>query len=243
MSAQELSQKKILIFGGTGELMGEIARCFAKHDATVIIIGRTLKEPIEQIEFIEFDILKDDIHSLFQQIYEKYTYIDMIINGAGVNASTDLLQLQPKEIVHIFEINFYFVVQCCIEYIQRTLALNKSGKIINIGSVSAIHPLSKVFMYSASKAALHNFSKNIAREYGGQGITTNILVPGFFPAEQNKKILDAERKQTILNETPVNRFGKPSDLNGMMLLLASDDSSFINGAELVIDGGFCITKI
>ena len=62
-------------------------------------------------------------------------------------------------------------------------------------------------------------------------------------AEQNKNILDAERKQTIINQTPVNRFGKPSDLNGMMLLLASEDSSFINGAELVIDGGYCITKI
>ena len=95
MSLPELSQKKIIIFGGTCELMGEIANCFAKYDANVIIIGRTLKQPIEQIEFIEFDILKDDIHSLFQQIYEKYTYIDMIINGAGVNSSTDLLQLQP----------------------------------------------------------------------------------------------------------------------------------------------------
>ena len=68
--------------------------------------------------------------------------------------------------------------------------MNKKGKILNIGSVSGINPLSRVFMYSASKAALHNFSKNIAREYGEFGINTNILVPGFFPAEQNKKILD-----------------------------------------------------
>ena len=153
------------------------------------------------------------------------------------------LNITSTEINNIFEINFNFVVKCCQLYIQKTLELKKPGKILNIGSVSALNPLSNVFMYSASKAALHNFSKNIAREYGHKNIVTNILVPGFFPAKQNEKILSESRKISIFNQTPMQRFGNPKELIGMVSLLASDSSSFINGAELVIDGGYSITKI
>ena len=98
-------------------------------------------------------------------------------------------------------------------------------------------------MYSASKAALHNLSKNLAREYGNRNITTNILVPGFFPAEQNKNILSKSRVNNIMKLTPMNRFGKPEELFSMVNMLASDESTFINGSELVIDGGYSITKI
>ena len=167
----------------------------------------------------------------------------MLINGAGINSSTSFLDITENEINNIFEINFNFVAKCCQNYIDRTLKMNKKGKILNIGSVSGINPLSRVFMYSASKAALHNLSKNIAREYGEYGINTNILVPGFFPAEQNKKILDVERTNQIFEQTPMKRFGEPSELTGIVNLLASENSSFINGSELVVDGGYCVTKI
>lgn len=245
----DLSNKTILIFGGTGELMSSIATSLYKNNAKVIIIGRNLKQNIEnlvdtnKIDFIKFDILDGDLKELFKNIYNKYLYIDMIINGAGINSATPLLDIQQDEINNIFEINFNFVVKCCQLYIKNTLELNKPGKILNIGSVSAINPLSKVFIYSASKAALHNFSKNLAREYGDRNITTNILVPGFFPAEQNKKILSEERIKQIFSQTPMNRFGYPNELTGIVNLLVSDNSSFINGSELVIDGGYCITKI
>ena len=126
---------------------------------------------------------------------------------------------------------------------SKTLQLQKPGRIINIGSVSALNPLSKVFMYSASKAAVHNLSKNLAREYGSDNITTNILVPGFFPAEQNRKILSPERVSQIIPQTPMNRFGNPSELIGIVSLLFGEQGTFINGAELVVDGGYSVTKI
>ena len=246
----DLKNKKIVIFGGTGELMGNIAISLNISGAQCIIIGRKLKENLlkeyvdkGEIDYIHFDILNGDLEDLFETIYNKYQYIDMLINGAGINSSTPFLNISQEEINNIFEINFNFVVKCCQNYIDRTLKINKKGKILNIGSVSGINPLSRVFMYSASKAALHNFSKNIAREYGGFGINTNILVPGFFPAEQNKKILDIERTNKIFAQTPMKRFGTPSELSGMVNLLASENSSFINGSELVIDGGYCINKI
>jgi len=244
----DLSGNNVLVFGGTGKLMSEISHSLVSHGANVIIVGRN-KDKVEtlishkNVAFYRFDIQSDNLAILFERIYQKYKYIHMLINGAGVNSSKDILDVNYNDMINLFNINFFFVVECCQIYIEKTLQLNKPGKIINIGSISGITPLSKVFMYSASKSALHNFSKNIAREYGNRNITTNILVPGFFPAEQNKQILNEARKKDILDHTPLNRFGEPNDLCGMVLLLASNMSDFINGSELVIDGGFNSSKI
>ena len=140
-----------------------------------------------------------------------------------------------------------------------------------MGSITGLSPLSKVFMYGASKAALSNLSKNLAREYG-ETIRINLLIPGFFPAEQNRKLLTEERTATIMQHTPAKRFGEPQvknrggcthgraslpprpptaspapliqELVPVCILLASRAaSSFINGAEIVVDGGFAATKI
>ena len=115
---------------------------------------------------------------------------------------------------------------------------SKSGSIINLGSASGLQPLSRVFTYSASKAAVHNLSKNLAREWATSGVRVNILVPGFFPAEQNRKVLNPERDRArIMAKTPMKRFGEAHELVGATLLLASDAGSFITGAEIVVDGG------
>jgi NAD(P)-dependent dehydrogenase (short-subunit alcohol dehydrogenase family) len=105
--------------------------------------------------------------------------------------------------------------------------------------MSGLVPLSRVFTYSASKAAVHNLSKNLAREWAPQRIRVNTLVPGFFPAEQNRKILSPERVTAILGHTPMRRFGEAAELAGATLLLASDRAGgFITGAEIVVDGGY-----
>ena len=115
---------------------------------------------------------------------------------------------------------------------------------INVGSMSALTPLSRVFTYSASKAAVHNVSKNLAREWAPLGIRVNVLVPGFFPAEQNRKVLTPDRVASILGHTPMGRFGEARELVGATLLLASERAgSFITGTELVVDGGFHATAI
>jgi NAD(P)-dependent dehydrogenase (short-subunit alcohol dehydrogenase family) len=95
-----------------------------------------------------------------------------------------------------------------------------------------------VFTYSMTKAAVHNLTKNLAREWGPLGIRCNVVVPGFFPAEQNRKILSPERVASILSHTPMGRFGEIDELGGAALLLASDAGRFITGTELVVDGGF-----
>jgi NAD(P)-dependent dehydrogenase (short-subunit alcohol dehydrogenase family) len=113
------------------------------------------------------------------------------------------------------------------------------GSILNIGSVTSHLPLSRVFAYSASKAAVVNYTKNVAREYGEKGVRVNSLCPGFFPAEQNRKILDAARVAKIMAQTPMNRFGEPHELIGAVLLLCSRVAgSFTTGTEIYVDGGF-----
>ena len=100
-----------------------------------------------------------------------------------------------------------------------------------------------MFTYSATKAAVHNLSKNLAREWASKGVRVNVLVPGFFPAEQNRKILNPDRVASIMAQTPMARFGEAYELAGAALLLASDAGSFITGVELVVDGGFGVMKI
>ena len=119
------------------------------------------------------------------------------------------------------------------------LKAERPGSIINLGSISGLNPLSRVFTYSASKAAIHNLSKNLAREWADKGIRVNTLVPGFFPAEQNRKILSKSRVAQILGKTPAKRFGDPEELIGATLLLSSEKAGgFITGLEMVVDGGF-----
>ena len=117
------------------------------------------------------------------------------------------------------------------------------ASIINVGSMSGVIPLSRVFTYSMSKAAVHNISRNLAREWGEQGIRVNTLVPGFFPAEQNRKVLTRERVRQIMGHTPMNRFGEAHELSGATLLLASGAGSFITGVELIVDGGYAAMTI
>jgi NAD(P)-dependent dehydrogenase (short-subunit alcohol dehydrogenase family) len=127
----------------------------------------------------------------------------------------------------------------CQVFGKHMVERGNGGSIINVGSISGLTPLSRVFTYSASKAAVHNLTKNLAREWAPHRVRVNTLVPGFFPAEQNRKVLTSDRVADILGHTPTGRFGEPSELVGASVLLASEKAgAFITGAELVVDGGY-----
>jgi NAD(P)-dependent dehydrogenase (short-subunit alcohol dehydrogenase family) len=124
------------------------------------------------------------------------------------------------------------------------LGQHTPASIINVASLSAITPLSRVFTYSATKAAVLSLTQNLAREWGPHGIRVNAISPGFFPAEQNRKILSPDRVEDIMRHTPMHRFGAPTELAGAILLLASARAgSFLTGANIVVDGGFMAMTI
>jgi NAD(P)-dependent dehydrogenase (short-subunit alcohol dehydrogenase family) len=141
-------------------------------------------------------------------------------------------------------VNLDSVRTSCQVFGAHLLSRRTSGSIINIASLSGITPLSRVFTYSATKGAVINLTRNLAREWAPRGIRVNALAPGFFPAEQNKAILSEERVESILRHTPMNRFGVPDELAGAILLMASPRAgSFLTGETIVVDGGFSAMSI
>ncbi|MEO6874914.1 MAG: SDR family oxidoreductase [Opitutaceae bacterium] len=172
-------------------------------------------------------------------VVKKSGHIDIVINGAGVNSATPFFDITEEEFDRVMRVDLKSVFLGCQVFGQYLIERGSGGSIINLGSMAGVAPISRVFTYSAAKAALHNLSLNLAREWAPHKVRVNVLVPGFFPAEQNKKVLTPERVASIMGRTPMKRFGEARELVGATLLLASDGAgSFITGEELMVDGGF-----
>lgn len=248
-----LQGRVAVVIGGTGELCGAMAEAFAGAGAHAVLVGRDAAKAEARLARIrgaggsaEFQAGeatdKADLARLRDALLSRHGRIDILVNGAGVNSPTPFLEIDEAQLDRILGINVKGVVFGCQVFGEAMVAAGR-GSIINLGSESAILPLSRVFTYSASKAAVHNLSKNLAREWAPRGVRVNTLVPGFFPAEQNRRVLTPERVASILGKTPMGRFGEARELAGASLLLASDAGSFITGAEIVVDGGFAAMSI
>lgn len=249
-----LQGKTAVVIGGTGELCGAMATALAGAGAEVVLVGRNAEKAREKITgiedaggrgyFIATDVTSHEgLKRLLAQVIEQSGQCDILINGAGINSPTPFLEVPEDEYDSIFEVNTKAVFLACQVFGSYFLKSNISASIINLGSMSGVIPLSRVFTYSMSKAAVHNISKNLAREWAPSNIRVNTIVPGFFPAEQNKKVLTTERVDQIMGHTPMKRFGEAHELSGATLLLASDAGSFITGTEILVDGGYAAMTI
>ncbi len=250
-----LKGRTAVVIGGTGELCGAIAEGFAEAGSTVVLVGRDAAKAEKRLAniaaaggqayFVSADASKkNELEALLAEVLKRSGSCDILVNGAGVNSATPFLDISEDEYDRIMNINTKAVFLAS-QVFGRYFVENKiAASIINLGSMSGLTPLSRVFTYSLSKAAVHNLSKNLAREWAPLGIRVNTLVPGFFPAEQNKKVLVPERIAKIMSHTPMNRFGSANELVGAALLLASNAAgSFITGHELVVDGGYSAMTI
>jgi NAD(P)-dependent dehydrogenase (short-subunit alcohol dehydrogenase family) len=248
-----LSEKTAVVIGGTGELCGAMAEGLAAAGAKVVLVGRDASKAEKrmaaimagggQVSFEPCEATsREALESLADRVSKGHGKIDILVNGAGVNSATPFLEISDEEMDRIININLK-AVMVASQIFGKLMLASGCGSIINLGSMSGIIPLSRVFTYSATKAAVHNLSKNLAREWAAQGVRVNTLVPGFFPAEQNRKVLTPDRVASIMGHTPMKRFGEARELIGATLLLASDAGSFITGTELVVDGGFASMTI
>ncbi len=250
-----LSGKVAVITGGTGELCGAMAEGLAGAGVEVVLLGRNADKAGARLErikaaggkgwFITAEATsRADLERVRDEVLAKSGRIDIVINGAGVNSATPFFDITEDEFERILAINVKGVFLSCQVFGRYLVERGQGGSIINVGSMSGLTPLSRVITYSLSKAAVHNFSKNLAREWATKGVRVNVIVPGFFPAEQNRKVLTPERVASIMAHTPIKRFGEARELIGATLLLASDGAgSFITGEELVVDGGFASMTI
>jgi NAD(P)-dependent dehydrogenase (short-subunit alcohol dehydrogenase family) len=245
-----LTSKVAVVIGGTGELCGAMAEGLAAAGAEVVVVGRNEDKARARLARIEEAGGKGwfhpaeatnraDLEGLLGAVLQRSGRVDIVVNGAGINSATPFFDITEEEFDRIVRVNFKGVFFGCQVFGKHLVDAGQGGSIINIGSMSGLVPLSRVFTYSATKSAVHNLSLNLAREWAPHRVRVNVLVPGFFPAEQNRKILQPERIAKIMAHTPMNRFGEARELIGATLLLASDTAgSFITGDELVVDGGF-----
>lgn len=244
-----LNGKVAVVIGGTGELCGAMAEGLAGAGAEVVLVGRNEENATARLArineiggkayFLSAEASdKAQLQQLLDTILKRSGRVDIVINGAGVNSPTPFLDIAEDEFERIIDINLKGVFLGCQVFGKYLVDRGEGGSIINLGSMSGIVPLSRVFTYSASKAAVHNLSKNLAREWATKNVRVNVLVPGFFPAEQNRKVLTPERVASIMGHTPAKRFGEAKELIGATLLLAGGAGSFITGAEIVVDGGY-----
>jgi len=250
-----LSGQVAVVTGGTGVLGGALCQGLARAGATVIVAGRNRERGEERVNmiaaaggaaaFLPVEVAdRDSVQALLDATLAQYGRVDILVNGAGVNSASPYLEVTDKDWDYVLDSNLKSVHLGCQIFgrhmVERCDAnAGDCGAILNIASITAAIPLSRVFAYSATKAAVVNLTQNVAREFAPHNVRVNALCPGFFPAEQNRKILDAERTASILRQTPMARFGSPEELVGATILLLSRTAgSFITGAACYVDGGF-----
>lgn len=250
-----LAGKVAVVVGGTGELCGAMAEGLAAAGAEVVLVGRDAGKAEARlariagaggkVHFVAAEATsRAELEALRDEVLHRCGQIDVLVNGAGVNSATPFFDIAEDEFDRILRVNLKGVFLGCQVFGKYLVERGAGGSVINLGSMSGLLPLSRVFTYSASKAAVHNLSRNLAREWAPHRVRVNTLVPGFFPAEQNRKVLTPDRVTRILGHTPAARFGEARELVGATLLLASDAAGgFITGAELVVDGGFSAMTI
>jgi NAD(P)-dependent dehydrogenase (short-subunit alcohol dehydrogenase family) len=186
---------------------------------------------------------RESVTALLATTLQQHGRVDAVVNCAGVNSSTPYFEISDEEFTRIMNCNLLATHVAC-QVFGKHMVDAGGGAILNIGSVTSFRPLSRVFIYSASKAAVLNLTRNVARELAPHGVRVNCLCPGFFPAEQNRKILDKSRVESILHHTPMGRLGDAPELVGATLLLLSPVAgSFITGEAIYVDGGFTAMTI
>jgi NAD(P)-dependent dehydrogenase (short-subunit alcohol dehydrogenase family) len=256
------------VLGGTGVLGGAMADALADAGARVAIVGRSEERGLERVRQIEarggkaFFVSADAMDSVSlaharHAISEKYGTVSVLVNAAGGNKpeatlspGKDFCKLPLDAWKSVFDLNLLGgVLLPCQVFGEAMLAAGR-GSIINIASMAAITPLSRVVAYSASKAAVLNLTLFLAREWATRGVRVNAISPGFFPAEQNRAMLlkpeggYTERGGQIIGHTPMGRFGEAQELAGATVWLASPRAaSFVTGQNIVVDGGFSSTTI
>jgi len=255
MSAEYLNKlfsldgQTAVVIGGAGVLGGALCRGLSQAGAHVVIADLTEEgcqaraEELVQLggkaSASVVDVTsRDSIEACLADAMEPTGRVDILVNSAGVNFGSDFLDHPEDQWDKILAINLKAVFSAC-QIFGRHMVEAGGGAIVNIGSVTSHLPLSRVFAYSASKAAVLNLTRNVADDFGEKGVRVNCICPGFFPAEQNRKLLDQKRIDSIMHGTSMRRFGEPEELIGALLLLVSDRAGgFITGTHVNVDGGF-----
>ena len=268
-----LSGKVAVITGGGGVLCAEMARTIARNGGLVAILdlsveaAHRVKNEVEDLGgkglALACDVLDPaSLSSARDQVMDHFGRCDILVNGAGGNhpkgttsrevferdqlsdpSLRSFFDLDPSGVEFVFNLNFMGTLLPSQVFGEVMIDV-EGATIINISSMNAFTPLTKIPAYSAAKAAVSNFTQWLAVHFANSGIRVNALAPGFFLTEQNRKLLTeedgtlTERGNKIIAQTPMARFGNPSDLSSTLLWLCDPGSGFVTGVVVPVDGGF-----
>jgi NAD(P)-dependent dehydrogenase (short-subunit alcohol dehydrogenase family) len=261
----DFTGQTIAITGGTGVLGGEMACALAATGANVAMLDKNVTRGQALLErmgphagraaVIETDVLDPaSVARALDALVERYGQVDILVNGAGgnhpkatTNADTRFFDLSPDALRWVFDLNLIGTI-IPSQVFGRHMAQRGAGNILNISSMNAFRPLTRIAAYSAAKAGVSNFTQwlavHLAQEYSPR-IRVNAIAPGFFLTDQNRFLLTDEqtgeltaRGRAIISHTPMGRFGQPDDLIGAVIWLLSPASAFVTGVVIPIDGGF-----
>jgi NAD(P)-dependent dehydrogenase (short-subunit alcohol dehydrogenase family) len=262
-----IEDKVIIVTGGTGVLGHSFINALAEQGAIIGVLGRNEKVAKERVKEIVkrggracalvADVLsQEQLLTARDLLVKEYGKIDGLINAAGGNMpdatlepGEDIFKMKMESIREVMDLNLFGTLLPVQVFGETIIQTAGKGSIINISSVSAGSAVTRVLGYSLAKTSIEAYTKWFAVELAnryGDNLRINALVPGFFVAEQNRKLLTQEdgsytdRGNKVIKQTPFNRFGKPDELTGALIWLLSDDSSFVSGASVVVDGGFTV---
>lgn len=199
---------------------------------------RLIHEAAPEAEVLLFraDVSEEEaVKEMVDAAVERFGAIDVLVNNAGITRDNLLLRMSAEDFDSVLRINLRSVFLLS-KYVGKYMLKKRSGRIINISSVVGLHGNIGQVNYAASKAGIIGITKTLAREYAGRNITVNAVAPGFIETRMTET-LPEKIKESMLSEIPLGRFGKPEDIANAVSFLASDESSYITGQTLLIDGG------
>jgi NAD(P)-dependent dehydrogenase (short-subunit alcohol dehydrogenase family) len=255
MDLFDLSGCVAAVIGGTGVLGGALCHGLGDAGAAVAVMGRSAERGAARVAALEAEGVRAtfvpadgtdpaSLEAARHAAEERLGPVTVLVNAPGLNSSTPFFEIGLDEWHRILDANLTSVFLACQVFGRAMIANGRGGSIINLSSASSGPPLSKVAAYSVAKAGLNNLTQYLARELAPHGIRVNAIAPGFFPAEQNRKLLSEDRVRAILGHTPSARLGEPDELIGAAVWLASARASgFVTGSIVRVDGGFSAMTI
>lgn len=238
--------KTIIITGASGGIGIEIAKKFAKQKNNLILIynknkdfPKSFKQTNCSLDFFQCDLSNtEQIKNTTSKILKKYKKVDCLINCAGISKFQQIQDTTEDDYHEVFNTNFKSAVMIT-SIISKQMISQKDGKIVNVSSIWGNVGASMESLYSASKAALNNFTLSLAKELGPSNINVNAVCPGFIDTKMNSHLTSAEVDE-IVKSTPLEKVGKPEDVANLVEFLCDKKANFITGQIITIDGGLTL---
>ena len=246
----KLQGKNALVTGGSRGIGKSIALALAKEGANVIINYSsnpvTAEAVIQEIEALGVKGLavkgnvadQEEVKQMLEKIEEVFDGVDILVNNAGITKDNLFIRMKEEEWDQVMDVNLKGVF-LCTKAVTRKMIKQKFGKIINISSVVGVMGNPGQANYCASKAGVIGFTKSIAKELAGKNICVNAIAPGFIDTDMTAVLSDAV-KDEMLKHIPLKRYGKPEDIANLVIFLSSDDSNYITGQVIQVDGGMAM---